>query len=90
MNYDKAEPPRAVAHVVLFCDPRRSVKCWAEINCDVCHSARPRYVRGRQRSRRELQDHCEGRERLTRPGGILDGAMEKELINGSRHGPLSE
>jgi hypothetical protein len=33
---------------------------------------------------------CDARERLTRPGGILDGAIEKEISNGSRHGPLSE
>ena len=38
----------------------------------------------------KCKHHCEARERLTRPGGILDGAMEKEVSNGSRHGPLPE
>jgi hypothetical protein len=27
---------------------------------------------------------------LQKPGGLLDGAMEKEVSNGSRHGPLPE
>jgi|SRR6516164_6808769 hypothetical protein len=39
---------------------------------------------------RRCKHRCGAREGLTRPGVILDGAMEKEVSNGSRHGPLPE
>ncbi len=153
MNYDQAKPPSAPSHTSSYSAPRlrsvarRSVRCWAEINCDMCHtsfcmkpnlivweletvpdlggfaaandlvasptwkserrlatmapySSRVSGLAGRSRlfghlravwcRGRRCKHRCGAREGLTRPGGILDGAMEKEVSNGSRHGPLPE
>ena len=101
----KPSRQRASAHVVLFCAATAIDDAGAEINCDVCHTsfcmkpnlivwdldrARPQWVRGRQHLVGKCKHRCDARERLTRPGGILDGAIEKEVSNGSRHGPLPE
>ena len=156
MNYDQAKPPSApcTRRPILRrdCDRSRGGRrgCWAEINCDVCHTslcmksnlrlgtwrpcatsvgsrpptissasptwkfARPQHLRrgagiygdgvselaGRsrllghlravRRCGRRCKHRCGAREGSTRPGGILDGSMEKEVSNGSRHGPLPE
>jgi hypothetical protein len=153
MNYRQAKPPNVPSHTSSYSAPRlrsiarRSVRRWAEINCDVCHTlfcmkpnlivwdletmpdlgrfaaandlvASPTWKSARRLAtmapyssrvsglagRSRLLDicvqygavaggckhRCGAREGLTRPGGILDGAMEKEVSNGSRHGPLPE
>jgi hypothetical protein len=38
----------------------------------------------------KCKHRCDARAQLTRRGGILNGAIEKEVSNGSRHSPLPE